>query len=1062
MKSIIKILCGLSILGLATVACNKEVETETPVANKHSVKVTAGISAETRTEMLPSGNQTKWTEEDVSNIHFFENDIEPAEGALLVDLNDEKTVMTLMADFPTPSVTPKKYVYTSILASDLDENKNAILDDEQIFFNGTFDPTADILVAKPEEFPANQNEVVFSMQYKRVVAVNKIKIKGLEADDNIISVTINANKPILGSYSMTNDAWTNSGYELVLYPYNDLEVSSNGEVSIYFITAPVENALLSIYVETENHNYEKDFTKPITFAANTVTSFATTVAESEIDDTPTFTGYKLVESAPADWKGTYLMVGTNATNYYAYNNTVDSKWGKTTSVTVSSNTIETENTALEITVVDGVKTGTYAIKGSDGKFFSASAKGNMNFVDAAAATNTDFVLELNTSGRVVITQESSVSSTNVRTLQFNYNGGSGGFRWYDNGTQVVPQFYVKDNGAKRSLSTPVFTAQVNSETLNGIIVTWTDVTKAANYTVTCTGKNDQTIAQGVQRAEFTDLEPGTYTITVRANPSDPETYNAATAAGQSVEILDYQLVAPTMTFVAGEDIIVVNWTAVPHASSYTYTVLGPSDAVIVAETNTENLTFTVNGLTDNTTYTFKIKSIGVAPYISSDYRTQTQKTNKAAITTIAGIKAEITATSSSSANQFSASLTNAVVTSKSNSYAFIQDASGAMCLYNCAGDLAIGDIINGTVSGKGYIYKQLKEVTVFDYSEATVTTGGSVTIPELTLSQLMENYPNYEYTKVKLIRAHVSDAVDTGNSDANGEVTDGTNTLALYASGAGRNLPKDAVINVIGHPSFHNNAQQFASYGEIDEILYYIPTITTETSISGVPAAGVTDAEHSITISNDTGWSISVSKTGCVTAAALNADHSKIVYSVSENTSETDPATGTIVVTLSHENEEDVVETINVSQLANGATPEPTTATLTLSSTKKFGTTSGSTLDDDKGNTWTCTGTGIQNTYQSSYGGQQFGTGSTNHDYSFTATVSGKTITGVSIKAAAGNTKPTYTIKVNGTTWKAGSLSKTPTVYSASGSASGEIEIILDQNSGGKAVYLGEIIITYN
>lgn len=92
-------------------------------------------------------------------------------------------------------------------------------------------------------------------------------------------------------------------------------------------------------------------------------------------------------------------------------------------------------------------------------------------------------------------------------------------------------------------------------------------------------------------------------------------------------------------------------------------------------------------------------------------------------------------------------------------------------------------------------------------------------------------------------------------------------------------------------------------------------------------------------------------------------------------------------------------------------------ANLTLSSTTKFGTTSGSTLTDNQGNTWTCTGTSIQNSYQSAYSGQQFGTGSTDYSYTFTSSISG-TITSVSITAAAGGTAATYDISVGGTSFK--------------------------------------------
>lgn len=1073
MKSFVKILCGLSILGFATVACNKEVETQTPAASKHSVKVTAGISSDTRTEMLPSGNQTKWTDEDVANMHFFENGIAPAEGDLDVELNADKTQLTIMAEFANTSAT--QFVYTSILASNLveiDENKNAILDDEQFILDGTFDPLADILVAKPEERDAKQNLVEFSMQYKRVVAVNKIKIKGLEAGDKIESVTISSNKPILGSYSMTNDAWTNSGYELTLDAYDEIEVSSTGEVSLYFITAPVENALLSLYVETDNHKYEKDFTKTITFAANTVTSFATTVAESEIEEHEGTGNYVRVESTSDLAEGEYVLV-TEATGKVLSSITTSgtNKYGVGTNVSINNHTIASEvGSSYAITLAQAtITSGAYTMNFRNSGYLYALNSNSLNqkASNAEEDATTNFYI-------TIANGNASIKSVTQATRSLVWNAASSGqrFAFYkdvnpdDSGnSQHNVQLYKKDVGGstKTPLAKPVVSIERNA-TLDGIIVSWNDVNKAANYTVTCTRRESQTIAQGVQTAEFTNLEPGTYAVTVTANPVNADRNTATTSDEASIEILDYQLVAPTLSFTAGEDNIVAVWTAVPNAASYTYTVLGPDDAVVVEETNTEALTFTASNLTENTTYTFKIKSIGEAPYVSSEYSVQTCKTNKAAITTIAGIKAEITATASASANAFTATLTNAVVTSKSGNYAFIQDASGAMCLYRCSGDLAVGDVINGEVSGKGYIYNLLKEISVFDYSEATITHGGSVVIPELTFAQLMANYSNYEYMKVKLIRAHVSNAVDTSESDASGEFTDGTNTLALYATGADRALPEDAVVSVLGHPSYFNNAKQFASYdeGNSDEILYYIPTITTSNVIEGVPAAGVTNEQHDITITNDSGWSISVSTTGCVSAASLNETHTKIIYSVSENTSETEPGVGTIVVALSHENESNVVKTINVSQLRKGGVHEPTTATLTLSSTKKFGTTSGSTLSDDMGNTWTCTGANIQNSYQSAYSGQQFGTGSTNNVYSFTTTVAGKTITGVSVTAAAGGTAAKYTIKVNGSIWKSGNLSKTPTTYSATGSASGEIEIILDQNSGGKAVYLGEIVITYN
>ena len=231
--------------------------------------------------------------------------------------------------------------------------------------------------------------------------------------------------------------------------------------------------------------------------------------------------------------------------------------------------------------------------------------------------------------------------------------------------------------------------------------------------------------------------------------------------------------------------------------------------------------------------------------------------------------------------------------------------------------------------------------------------------------------------------------------------------------------------------------------------------ITVSPSTNPIVLSGTANTAYEITVSSNYAWSASTTGSGfTVSPTSGSAGDVTVTITPTSNGGDAETELGTVTFT-----DNTVTSVFTVKQAKYEVVA--TTATLTLSSSKKFGTTSGSTLNDDKGNTWTCTGTSIQNSYNTSYEGQQFGSSKTNNSYSFTATIAGKTITGVSIKAAAGSSTPTYTIKVNGETWKSGALSTTPTTYSATGSASGEVEIILDQNSGGKAVYLGEIVLTY-
>lgn len=88
--------------------------------------------------------------------------------------------------------------------------------------------------------------------------------------------------------------------------------------------------------------------------------------------------------------------------------------------------------------------------------------------------------------------------------------------------------------------------------------------------------------------------------------------------------------------------------------------------------------------------------------------------------------------------------------------------------------------------------------------------------------------------------------------------------------------------------------------------------------ITGVAAAGVTNAALTVTPYRIDGWTPSVSWTGCVSAASINAACTTVTYSVSNNDFSTAQA-GTIVVTFKKGGEPDVVYAINVAQLGKAS-----------------------------------------------------------------------------------------------------------------------------------------------
>ena len=140
-------------------------------------------------------------------------------------------------------------------------------------------------------------------------------------------------------------------------------------------------------------------------------------------------------------------------------------------------------------------------------------------------------------------------------------------------------------------------------------------------------------------------------------------------------------------------------------------------------------------------------------------------------------------------------------------------------------------------------------------------------------------------------------------------------------------------------------------------------------------------------------------------------------------------------------------------------------STLALSGTNKFGTDSGSSLTADDGTVWTVTTTSasgdIKNSYISDYFGQQFGTSDKPWTGTFSADISGKTVTKIEIVANTGSAA-TVSATVGGAAFgEAVSVTqrnKEEVTYSFTGSASGEI--VLTVSGTVKAFYLGKIIVT--
>lgn len=164
--------------------------------------------------------------------------------------------------------------------------------------------------------------------------------------------------------------------------------------------------------------------------------------------------------------------------------------------------------------------------------------------------------------------------------------------------------------------------------------------------------------------------------------------------------------------------------------------------------------------------------------------------------------ASIKALASDAGTAFNVVLTDAIVTCVSGSNAYVQDENDGILIYASGHGLAVGDKLNGEVSGTVKFYNNLREITAIDLSKAEKSASTYIPVTELTIAEL-----NAEgaYDKYENMRILIKDAEMTAEK----EMTQNGQKYALYF----KKTPLTGYdmynrVNVIGYPGkFYENVQ---------------------------------------------------------------------------------------------------------------------------------------------------------------------------------------------------------------------------------------------------------------
>lgn len=210
---------------------------------------------------------------------------------------------------------------------------------------------------------------------------------------------------------------------------------------------------------------------------------------------------------------------------------------------------------------------------------------------------------------------------------------------------------------------------------------------------------------------------------------------------------------------------------------------------------------------------------------------------------IAAIRNSITSKSSSNRDAFATKLKDAVVTYSGKTSAtadkntiYVEDKTAGVVFYVDGLNYEAGDVLNGTISGKGFVYQGLTEVTSIDASSnIVVTKNGVIPCQEVTVDELNKNMDKWESRRVKLLDVTVSSAMDSRNA----EISQDGNTIAVFekinnCSGNLLSKVNTKIASIVCYPqdrtASSNSTNQLCVWEESDIVVATAePTYTAQT-----------------------------------------------------------------------------------------------------------------------------------------------------------------------------------------------------------------------------------------
>ena len=437
MKKLMNIFVLVAAAAMALASCQKN-EIDGQVKQEAHFTINAGI-AETKTIITDNGDGTytpSWTDNEQLGVLFSAPNADTKAGDVVSFENTSgagKTASFQGSTTVTENGTFYSFYPVSAFSRGYAEGDVRLdLKNEQKPSATSFDPSCDILVAKPYDYEVVDGQVVVDeLYFKRLMSVLRIDLNTDFEDmknEFVESVSFTAGdikivgyaRVFLDNPDFTTQNWASSGdeYCTVTAKYDTDVVSVAGaDNSVYMVIAPVtipEGKELTFEIKTKNYTISKTVTVPaeMKFAAGNVNKINLTIKEdnctAKADDT-------------SDYSGEWLITGVKDEQVYAASAYVSGSNLKSVAISIENGQIlEVDgiaNCMMTLTkVADGDYAGMYTITDVNDKYLHAASSSDNQLKGATeVSVNAYWTVELQENGTYSIVAS---KSSNRNVMQF--------------------------------------------------------------------------------------------------------------------------------------------------------------------------------------------------------------------------------------------------------------------------------------------------------------------------------------------------------------------------------------------------------------------------------------------------------------------------------------------------------------------------------------------------------------------------------------------------------------------------------------------------------------------